>query len=89
MKCSNCGEEITQVLVDTFEHDGTDRDYLVDLEDIGNDCYGITVSQNWTGYGLDEEDQLETIACPKCHGFPFKTKEIDVQEVVCLTFWND
>ena len=91
MDCYNCGADINYVLIDEFQHDGTDRDRCVVLEDLGDNCYGIPTDHNWTGDELDEDDTdiYETIRCPVCKKFPFKSKEIHRQEIVYLTCWND
>lgn len=44
--------------------------------------YCPETTQNWTGYDLSEEEMLETITCPHCKQFPFKSKEIQVYDVV-------
>ncbi len=91
MKCNCCGEEISQVLIRKFFADGSDSNVLADIDDLGDDCYGIDTDQNWTGYILDEDDKdvYNTILCPKCNEFPFMDKEIHQQEIVQLTFWNE
>lgn len=91
MKCNNCGTEIDHVLIDEFQYDGTDRDRWAILEDLGDNCYGISTDHNWTGDELDDDDSdiYETITCPECKKFPFKSKEIRRQEIVYVTFWNE
>ena len=89
MKCYKCGKEIDMVLITMFTHEGYDVEIKVDLDDLGNGVYGADVSTEWTGYLVDEEEQVDTIMCPKCRQFPFKDKEIGVQEVVRLTFWGE
>lgn len=86
--CENCGKEIDYVLINTFDWDGNDRDYIAHLEDLGDGVYGISTTHNWTGDGLDDEDAIDTIVCPKCKKFPFKCKEIGKQEIVHLTLWS-
>ena len=54
MICNNCGAEIDHILIDKFQYDGTDRDELTVLEDLGDNCYGIATDHNWTGDELDE-----------------------------------
>ena len=88
MKCSKCGKEIDHVLLDEFQYDGTDRDRLAIIEDLGDEVYGVSTDHNWVGDGLDDEDVYDTILCPKCKKFPFKSREIGRQELVQLTFWN-
>lgn len=91
MICSSCGAEIEHVLIDKFQWDGTDRDELTVLEDLDDNCYGIATDHNWTGDELDEDDTdiYDTIVCPKCRKFPFKSKEIQRQEIVWITCWNE
>lgn len=89
MKCSNCGKNIEHVLVDEFQYDGTDRDTAIAINDLGDNCYNITVTHNWTGDGLDDEDVYDTIICPFCRKFPFKSREIQREEAIFLTCWNE
>lgn len=88
MKCNNCGAEIDHVLVNEFQYDGIDRYRLTELENLGDDTYGLGTDHNWTGDGLDDEDVYDTVVCPKCKKFPFKSREVARQEIVWLTFWN-
>ena len=88
MKCNNCGAEIDHVLIDEFQYDGTDCDRRAILENLGDDTYGLSTDHNWTGDEVDDEDAFDTISCPKCRKFPFKSREIGRQEIVYLTFWN-
>ena len=88
MKCCECGAEINHVLVNHFEHDGTDRLHKMDLEDLGDGCYSVLTDTSWTGYGLETEDCLADVYCPKCKKFPFKTKDMEQCKLVQLVFWN-
>lgn len=91
MECNKCGAEINYVLIDEFQYDGTDRARCAVLEDLGDNCYGITTNHNWTGDELDEDDTdiYETIRCPACKKFPFKSGEIRRQDLVHVTCWNE
>lgn len=90
MKCANCGEEINKVLINKFAHDGSDDYISAELEDLGqHNAYGIATDKNWTGDELEDDEAIETVICPKCKKFPFKCKEINRQEVLLLTFWNE
>ena len=87
MKCEKCGKEIGCLLVDTFLRDGSDTDIEQPIDECVNDASYIETTQNWTGYDLSEEQMLETITCPHCKQFPFKSTEIqvyDVVQVVCF-----
>lgn len=88
MKCNNCGQEITNVLINEFQYDGTDKDRLAKIEDLGDEVYGISTDSHWTGDGLEDEDCYDTILCPICKKFPFKSKEINRHEILYLTLWN-
>lgn len=88
MRCAKCGKEIHEVLLNVFNFDGSD-DFVE--EDIGEieccDAVYISTYRNWTGYELSEEEQRETILCPHCEQFPFKSDEIGVYdkvEIVCF-----
>lgn len=88
MKCEKCGKKIDSLLVNVFRRDGSDafdKHYVFECE---NNAAYVETTQNWTGYELTEEEMLETIICPNCHQFPFKSKEIqvyDVVRIVCFT----
>lgn len=87
MKCKKCGKEIKSLLVDTFLRDGSDADIEQPITECEEDAAYIETTQNWTGYELSEEEMLDTITCPHCKQFPFRSKEIqvcDVVRVVCF-----
>lgn len=88
MKCEKCGAEINSVLVDLFNRDGGDGNVILPLTECEESAAYVDTTQNWTGYELSEEEQRETILCPKCKQFPFKNPEIQVHEyvrIVCFT----
>ena len=87
MNCNCCGIEIDRVLVNVFLPDGSDKEALIQFSDNGEETYCLETDQSWTGYELCEEEQIETIKCPKCRKFPFKTRTLDVSEPVYLIFW--
>lgn len=87
MNCNCCGVEIDRVLVNVFLPDGSDKEALIQFSDNGEETYCLETDRNWTGYELCEEEQIETIKCPKCKKFPFKTRTLDVSEPVYLIFW--
>ena len=79
MRCVKCGKEIHSVLLNVFDYDGSDK---LNEEDIGEieccDAVYISTYRNWTGYDLSEEEKRETILCPHCEQFPFKSDEVNV-----------
>ena len=81
MRCEKCGQEIETVLVNLFDHNGADAFHEQPIEENENIAM-IDTEQNWTGYELSEEERTETICCPLCKQFPFKSTEIDVYDVV-------
>jgi hypothetical protein len=87
LKCEKCGREISEVLVNFFDHNGADSYEKVPFEVHENGIY-VDVDQNWTGYELDEEERPETIQCPHCKEFPLESTETQVYtivRVVCFT----
>ena len=82
MKCEKCGAEISEVLVNSFNYDGTDGEYKHQISDCEENAAIIDTTQNWTGYELSEEEQCETICCPFCKKFPFVSTEIQVENIV-------
>jgi hypothetical protein len=74
MKCSHCGEEIKDVTVHRFTHDGADThssEPILGGED--NTCYYLDIDKQATMFEFEDsyEDFIETISCPKCDKFPF------------------
>lgn len=75
--CKHCGWPVTNVLVNCFNHDGSDTYQLFPIsEPHGLD--GIAeffVPTTWTGYDLSDEERMETIKCHHCNKYPFDEKE--------------
>lgn len=84
MKCEQCEHEIDVLLVDVFNHDGSDSFIKIPAVECEEDAAYVETERNWTGYELSEEEQLETVLCPYCKRFPFKNTEILVHEIVRL-----
>jgi hypothetical protein len=82
VKCEKCGKEIENLLVDTFLRDGSDADIEQPIIECEHNAVYIETTKNWTGYDLSEGEMLETITCPHCKQFPFKSKEMQVYDVV-------
>lgn len=82
MKCEKCGQKIDNLLVDVFRYDGSDAFDKHPVFECEEDAAYIETTQNWTGYGQSEEEMLDTIICPHCKQFPFKSTEIQVHDVV-------
>lgn len=82
MKCEKCGNEIDSLLVDVFRYNGSDDFDKYPVCECEEDAVYIETTQNWTGYELTEEEMLDTIVCPHCNQFPFKSTEIQVYDVV-------
>ena len=79
MKCAKCGKEIHSVLLNVFYDDGSDEFIEEDIGEIECcDPVYISTYRNWTGYELSEEERRETILCPYCEQFPFKSDEVNV-----------
>lgn len=88
MKCEHCGSLINNIDVNMFNYDGSDGFYSYPIQDTSNNAIVIDTDNNWTGYDLSEEERLDTIECPICHKFPFKSTEMQVYEIVrivCFT----
>lgn len=81
MKCICCGENIDHVNVSFFNRDGSDGDIAIPVNECEENAVYMDLDTNWTGYELTEDEQYETIMCPKCGKFPFK-KELQIHEIV-------
>lgn len=81
MRCEKCGRKINSLLVDFFNYDGSDSDYEISLNERGRAAF-VDVNKNWTGYELSKNEQKNTICCPYCKQFPFKSNEIQVESII-------
>lgn len=83
MKCEKCGNEISYVKMLRFNYDGSDDwiRYTINEEENIEAVY-IDADCNWTGCGLSEEEQMDTIICPDCEQFPFEHKEVQTYEIL-------
>ena len=89
MKCEKCGQKIDYLLVDVFRYDGRDAFDKRPVFECEEDAAYIETTQNWTGYGQSEEEMLDTIICPHCKQFPFKSTEIQVYDVVRVVCFKE
>ena len=89
MKCEKCGQEISNLLVDVFRYDGSDTFDLHPLYECDENAAYIETTQNWTGYEVSEDEMRDTIVCPHCKRFPFKSTEIQVYDVVRVVCFKE
>lgn len=97
MKCEKCGHETDRLRIGVFNRDGSDSDLFPFIEEIdapadeegGCDVVIIETTQNWTGYGLSEEEMMEDIRCPHCGEFPFKHREVRVYDIVRIVCFKE
>lgn len=82
MKCEKCGKEISTLLIDRFNYDGSDSYCRYPITEYEKDAVTVDADHNWTGDELTEEEQKDTIKCPHCNQFPFISEEIQVEEIV-------
>lgn len=82
MKCEKCGKEFDHLSVDFFNREGADEFEKTCFFEEDDHAIVMDLNQNWTGYGLSEEEMSDTIVCPNCRQFPFIDKEIQVYEIV-------
>lgn len=88
MKCEKCGKEIDRIMVNRFNHDGSDSLYNYSFCEVEQNAVCIDTDRNWVGYELTEEERIETIQCPHCGEFPFKSKEIQEHEIIRLVMFK-
>ena len=88
MKCEKCGQELKSILLDIFMRDGADKWIEYPFSEAPENAAIIDTDHNWTGYELSEKEQLETILCPHCRQFPFKTEEVQQEEIVRLVLFK-
>lgn len=89
MKCEKCEHEIDRLLVDVFRRDGSDAFDEYPVFECEEDAAYIETTQNWTGYEQSEEEMSDTIVCPHCKQFPFKSTEIQVYDVVRVVCFKE
>ena len=89
MKCEKCGKRITTVKINEFQRDGSDHFRDAAIKEYQDNAVGFETTQDWCGYDLTEEEQVETILCPHCGEFPFKDKEIQAYEIVRVVCFKE
>lgn len=89
IRCENCGETLNALAVDVFYHDGSDSWHLLPFNEYEHNAVELELTPAWTGYELDEEEQMETICCPLCRKFPFKQREIQTYTVIKVVMFKD
>lgn len=89
IKCENCGADLAYLETDIFHWDGSD-DWVQDVTYEEHEGKAVTteLGTDWTGYGLSEEEQTDTIRCPICRNFPFKCKEIQTYTFVKVVMFK-
>ena len=88
MKCEKCGEEIKVLEVDEFNYEGADAFQKYFYEEVPDNAVYFDTRENWTGAEQDEEEQRETIRCPKCKQFPFKNGEIQTYTFIRVVMFK-
>ena len=88
MICENCGKKIDSLRVNTFMYDGSDYWDEIMIEECEKDAVVIETTQNWTGYELSEEEMRDTITCPVCKEWPFRSQELQIYEPVVLVMFK-
>lgn len=89
MICEKCGKEIDFVNVRTFNYDGSDSLIETTFTEVSTGAVVFETTPSWTGYELSEEEMTETIECPYCKQFPFKSKEIGVYNIVQVVCFKE
>lgn len=87
MNCNKCGKVMDFVLVNFFDREGDDSYTPCEFTECNGGAVELDVDNNWTGYELTEEEQMETILCPHCRKFPFE-KEIQVYDIVRVVMFG-
>lgn len=82
MKCEKCGMELKSLMISVFNHEGIDYPQELPFMEAEEDAVVMETTQNWTGYGLSEEEQMDDIHCPVCGMFPFNHRAVQVYDVV-------
>lgn len=88
MKCEKCGKELNSLEVDHFNYDGSDDWYDVEIYEESGIAF-LNVLTNWTGDELDEDEQADTIRCPHCKQYPFKSRIIETCKYVNVQMYPE
>lgn len=88
MKCEKCGKDLSYLYLNKFNRDGSDYFIQHYFEECPVNAVVVETDSNWTGYGLNEEDQKDTIICPHCKQFPFDREEIQTYEIVKIVMFK-
>ena len=89
MKCEKCGKQLKYIELNRFSlHNGSDFYSKHTYKEEPQDAVVIDTDNFWTGYELEEDEQIETIRCPYCHEFPFDTKDVQVYEIVRIVMFK-
>ena len=88
MICEKCGNIITTFEVNFFDKDGSDYWTNVPIEEVPNNAVYIDMGKSWAGDELDEEEQVETIRCPFCRNYPFKSNEVQTYDFVRVVMFK-
>lgn len=90
MICSKCGKVINELSINKFGREGDDYFYDIPIsgEDTETGACWFDTTPDWTGYGLSEEEQKDTIRCPHCGKFPFESDEIQTYEFVRIVCFD-
>lgn len=87
--CEKCGKEIDKLKINIFDYGDTDSFYDIDYSlNHGSGCVSVITEKNWVGYGLSEEEMIETIVCPHCHEYPFENEVIELYEHLDVVMFN-
>ena len=89
IKCEQCKKQIDYVITNRFNYDGSDSDIKVFLHEYPeSSAIYLETDSYWCGFGLDKKDQIEYIKCPHCKKFPFKLKEVQVEELIRVVMFK-
>ena len=93
INCEKCGKEIEVVFVREFCWDGSDQLFYraIKEEYPCSKAIIISASPHWVGAddALLEEEFAETIQCPHCGKFPFKSEEVQVYPMIQLVCFKE
>lgn len=88
VKCEQCGKFIHHIVTNCFNRDGSDSYVEVPIEEAPENAVVFEISNDWCGYGLNEEDQRDNIKCPHCGKFPFKHQEVQSYDFVQVVMFK-
>lgn len=88
MICEKCGTILSTLEVLFFDRDGSDFWTYIPINEVPDNAVYIDIDKSWTGDGMSQDEQSESIRCPFCKQHPFKKIEVDTHDFVRVVMFK-